>query len=58
LLDASPLSDYYYELLLQYTSDPTKLRKMFLDTEDEYKCTFFAGAPYLVKVAVNVELKV
>jgi hypothetical protein len=57
LLESSPLSDYYYELLLQYTSDPTKLKKMFADTEDEYKCTFFANAPYLVKVTVNVDLK-
>jgi hypothetical protein len=30
---------------------------MFTETEDEFKYTFFAKAPYLVKVTANVELK-
>lgn len=30
---------------------------MFTETEDELKFTFFAKAPYLVKVTANVDLK-
>jgi hypothetical protein len=48
--ERSCISNKFNELLFNYTENPLEVRKLFTDTDDYQKYTFFAGNTYLVNV--------
>lgn len=51
-LDQSCQQDKFHQLLFQYTDDCAQVRKMFIDTDDYLKYSFFAQDQYLFNVTI------
>jgi hypothetical protein len=51
--DRSSHQDKFHELLFQYTEDCTQVKKMFTETDDYSKYTFFAQNVYLFRIKIE-----